>query len=240
MKFLPNTLTLLNLFCGCCALVTSFYGFPVLAAYFTAGCFLFDYADGMTARALRASSPLGKELDSLADVVSFGVVPGVMLFNLLIDSGFGPGNLTDTPRLNAAPIGLPMFVLTLFAALRLARFNIDTRQKNYFIGLSTPACTVLVLGLVLGAHADRFGLGELIAQPFFLYPLVGVLAWLMNCEIPMFGMKIKSFELRNNLMLLGFLALFGALFYVLKEFAFTAIILIYIVLSIILKNKVTQ
>jgi len=244
MKFLPNTLTLLNLFCGCCALVSTFYGFPVVAAWFTAGSFLFDYADGMVARALKISSPLGKELDSLADVVSFGVVPGALLYNMMIYGNYADQDVARTmfyiPQSNEVLMALPVFMLSAFAALRLGRFNIDTRQKTYFIGLSTPACTILVLGLVLGAHADRFGLAEVIGNPYFIYPLVVLLSWLMNAEIPMYGMKIRSFDLKGNFMLVLFVALFALLFYVLKEFAFTAIILIYIISSIISKNNITN
>ncbi len=240
MKFLPNTLTLLNLFCGCCALVSTFYGFPVVAAWFTAGCFLFDYADGMVARALKLSSPLGKELDSLADVVSFGVVPGAMLYNMMIYGKNTGTSMVYLPAMDVILSALPVFMLSAFSALRLGRFNIDTRQKSYFIGLSTPACTILVMGLVLGAHAGRFGMSEVIRSPYFVYPLVVLLSWLMNAEIPMYGMKIRTFDLRGNLMLVFFIALFALLFYVLKEFAFTTIILIYIILSIISKNNITN
>jgi CDP-diacylglycerol---serine O-phosphatidyltransferase len=219
-----------------------FYGFPVVAAWFTAGSFLFDYADGMVARALKLSSPLGKELDSLADVVSFGVVPGAMLYNMMIFGNY-PDQATArtafySPEMNAILHALPVFALSAFAALRLGRFNIDTRQKTYFIGLSTPACTILVLGLVLGTDADRFGLAEMIRSPYFIYPLVGLLSWLMNAEIPMYGMKIRTFDLKGNVLLVTFVALFALLFYALKEFAFTVIILIYIILSIISKNNI--
>jgi CDP-diacylglycerol---serine O-phosphatidyltransferase len=242
MKFLPNILTLFNLFCGCCALVSVFYGLPVVAAWFTAGCFLFDYADGMVARALKVSSPLGKELDSLADMVSFGVVPGAMLYNMMIYGNYADQDAARTmfyiPQSNEVFFALPVFILSAFSALRLGRFNIDTRQKSYFIGLSTPACTIFVLGLVLAAHADRFGLAEAIRSPYFIYPLVVLLSWLMNAEIPMFGMKIRTFDLKGNAMLAIFVAIFALLFYVLKEFAFTFIILIYIILSIISKNKI--
>lgn len=235
MKHLPNALTLANLFCGCCALLYTFYWQPEMAALFTAGSFVCDYLDGMTARALRVSSPLGKELDSLADVVSFGVVPGAMLYRLLsgevsITAAFG-SSFVETAA-------LPAFVLSAFSALRLAKFNLDTRQANYFIGLSTPACTVFVLGLALAAHHDRFGLAEAIENPWFLYGLVGLLSWLLVSEIPMFGMKIKRFDLRSNAFNLMFLAFFAVLIFFLKELALSAIIVCYIVLSLVFKNKI--
>jgi len=235
MKHIPNALTLANLFCGCCALLYTFYWKPEVAALFTAASFFFDYLDGMAARALKVSSPLGKELDSLADVVSFGVVPGAMIYQLLsgepsITAAFG-GSFVEV-------MALPAFVLSAFSGLRLAKFNLDTRQTDYFIGLSTPACTVFVLGLALASHNDRFGLAEVIGNPWFLYSLVGLLSWLLVSEIPMFGMKVKRFDWKSNAFNLFFLGLFAVLVFFLKELAFSAIIVCYIVLSIVLKNKI--
>lgn len=240
MRHLPNLLTLANLFCGCCALLYTLHGDPLTAAWFTLGCFLCDYADGMAARALGVSSPLGKELDSLADVVSFGVVPGAMLYQLLTGGetvatfvgGQGIGH-------SLSWVGLPAFVLSAFSGLRLARFNLDTRQTSYFIGLSTPACTVLVLGLTLAAHHDRFGMAVFIQNTWVLYGLVALLSWLLNAEVPMFGMKIKRFDLRSNVFNLVFLGLFVVLAFLFKELALALIILIYIALSLIFKNRVT-
>lgn len=237
MKHLPNALTLANLFCGCCALIYTFYWQPQVAALFTAASFGFDYLDGMAARALRVSSPLGKELDSLADVVSFGVVPGAMLFRLLsgepsISAAFGQSFVQWS--------AMPAFVLSAFSAFRLGKFNLDTRQAHYFIGLSTPACTVFVLGLTLGAHHDLFGLRDTIENPWFLYSLIVLLSALLVSEIPMFGMKIKRFDLPSNALNLGFLILFGVLVYFLKELALSAIILCYILASILMKNRILE
>lgn len=237
MKHLPNALTLANLFCGCCALLYTFYWQPEMAAMFTAASFVFDYLDGMVARALKVSSPLGKELDSLADVVSFGVVPAAMLYRLLsgdvsISAAFGHSFV----EVNA----LPAFVLAAFSAFRLGKFNLDTRQGNYFLGLSTPACTVFVLGLALAAHHDRFGLKEIIENQWFLYGLVVLLSGLLVSEIPMFGMKIKRFDLKSNLFNLGFLILFAVLILFLKELALSAIIVCYLVLSVIFRSKIVE
>lgn len=237
MRHLPNLLTLANLFCGCCALLYTLHGEPVMAAWFTLGSFIFDYADGMTARALGVSSPLGKELDSLADVVSFGVVPGAMLYQLLVHSALN-GMLGGPAWEVVVPSAFPAFVLSAFSGLRLARFNLDTRQTSYFIGLSTPACTVLVLGLTLAAHHDRFGAAGFIQNTWLLYGLVALLSWLLNAEIPMFGMKVKSLDLRSNGLNLAFAGLFGVLIFFFKELALSCIILIYIALSLIFKNKV--
>lgn len=237
MKHLPNALTLANLFCGCCALLYTLYWQPEIAALFTIGSFIFDYLDGMTARALRVSSPLGKELDSLADIVSFGVVPGAMLYRLLsgeVSIATHSGNsLVDI-------YALPAFALSAFSALRLAKFNLDTRQANYFIGLSTPACTVFVLGLTLTAYHDLFGLKEMIENKWFLYGLTALLSWLLVSELPMFGMKIKRFDLKSNQANLAFLGLFVLLIFLLNELALSAIIVCYIVLSVIFKNKIVS
>ncbi len=235
MKHLPNALTLANLFCGCCALLYTFYWQPEMAALFTAGSFVFDYLDGMVARALHVSSPLGKELDSLADVVSFGVVPGAMLYRLLsgdvsISAAFGPSFVEVW--------ALPAFVLSAFSALRLGKFNLDTRQTNYFIGLSTPASTVFVLGLTLTAHQDLFGLKDIIGNQWFLYGIVAGLSALLISEIPMFGMKIKSFDWKSNVFNLVFLLLFVVLVFFLKALALSAIIVCYIVLSVVFRNRI--
>ncbi|MBK7936153.1 MAG: hypothetical protein IPJ82_03365 [Lewinellaceae bacterium] len=133
---------------------------------------------------------------------------------------------------------LPAFVLTMFAAMRLGKFNIDTRQSRYFIGLSTPACTVFVLGLALSAYHNRFGLGEMIGNQWFIFALIALLSWLMNSEIPMFGMKIKSFDWRSNTFSLVFLAVFVGLVIFLKELAFSAVIVFYVLISIFMKDKV--
>lgn len=250
MKHIPNLLTLSNLFCGCCALMFTLNGEPVMAAWFVLGCFIFDYGDGMTARAMGLTSPLGKQLDSLADVVSFGVVPGAMFYMMmadkvlvgddLLDAVFNP-LLSDRPEYRLSCVilfALPAFILTMFAALRLGKFNIDTRQARYFIGLSTPACTVFVLGLSLAAENDRFGLKTVIENRWLIYSLIALLSWLMNSEIPMFGMKIRSFDLKSNAFTLAFLAVLLAMVFFLKELALSAVIVFYILISIALKNKV--
>ncbi len=237
MRHLPNLLTLTNLFCGCCALLYTLYLDPVTAAWFTLASFICDYADGMAARALGVSSPLGKELDSLADVVSFGVVPGAMLYQLLVS--VTNNSTVEGPVHHVVTAALPAFILAAFSGLRLARFNLDTRQTSYFIGLSTPACTVFVLGLTLTVHNNSLGVAAAFIQnTWLLYGLVALLSWLLNAEIPMFGMKVKHFDLRSNAFNLAFAGLFLLLNFLFGVLAFSLIILIYIALSIIFKNKV--
>lgn len=251
---IPNVFTLANLFCGCCAVVLLLYGQPVAAAWFTLGSFFFDLGDGMMARALNVASPIGRELDSLADVVSFGVVPGAMLYGLLATifcaafPDFFPWAVTAKAaapdmELGLLPVcraALPAFILSLFSAYRLAKFNLDTRQKDYFIGLSTPGCTLFVLGLTLAAHDNQWGVGSLMAgQPWVLYALVVVFSFLLVSEIPMFGLKFRSFRWQENKMPYFFLALSITALLVLRGLGLSLVILFYIGLSLVSKNKIT-
>ncbi len=233
-QHIPNFFTLSNLFCGCCAVVFLLHREPVPAAWLTLGSFLCDYADGMVARALGVSSPMGRELDSLADVVSFGVVPGAMLYQMLYLSQCGAGEAWAicTPA-------LPAFVLTAFSAYRLAKFNLDTRQKHYFVGLSTPGCTLFVLGVNLSVHDNQLGMGDLLlAQPLWLYAIVGVFSYLLVSEIPMYGLKIRSLQWRGNELAFLFIGLSLAALIVLKGLGLSLVILFYIALSVFSKNKI--
>ncbi len=242
-QHIPNFLTLSNLFCGCCAILYIVHGDQITAALFTLGSFVFDYLDGMVARALNVSSPLGKELDSLADVVSFGVVPSVMLYMMLNRAAClgAPARWVPEPPaiLNyVCMAALPAFVLAMFSAMRLAKFNLDTRQGSYFMGLSTPACTVFVLGLALQGPDPRFGLQQSLMNPWFLYGLIALLSWLLVSDIPMFGMKIKRFDWPSNRFNLAFLLLFVVLIFFLQALALSAIIVLYILASILFKKNV--
>lgn len=240
---IPNIITLGNLFCGCCAFVCLLSGRPDLTPWFLFASFVCDYGDGMAARALKVSSPLGKELDSLADVVSFGVVPGGMLYLMLATVLCQPENAaqlaTDGAQgLNFSPVcvaALPAFILSMSAGMRLAKFNLDTRQTTYFIGLTTPACTVFVLGLFLGVQWNIMGLRPFLLNAWLLYGLVPVLSYLMLSEIPMFGMKIKKLDLKSNIFNFVFVALFLLLVVFLKELSLSAAVLLYVVLSLVLK-----
>ncbi len=226
-KHIPNTITLLNLFCGCCALV-SIWGEAFLwgALLVTIGL-IADFLDGTVARLLNVKSELGKQLDSLADMVSFGVVPGAIFFQLL--------NIalpTETAVLNLA--ALPGFVLTAFAALRLGKFNLDTRQTTSFIGLPTPACTFYVVGLMLIAHFDSFGLRQIVTQPLFLYLNIAVLSGLMVLEFPMFSFKFERFTWQGNEIKFIFAAVALASLIFLREAALSVIILLYLLFSIVI------
>jgi CDP-diacylglycerol---serine O-phosphatidyltransferase len=227
---LPNLLTLTNLFCGCCAVLYLFHGHPETAAWFTLSSFICDYFDGMLARALKISSPLGKELDSLADVVSFGVVPGAMLYMLLANG--------DTAQIHCA--ALPAFILSAFSGLRLAKFNLDTRQTTYFMGLTTPACTLFVLGLTLSAGKNLFGIGDFFrSNAWLIYLLIPVLSALLLSEIPMFGLKLKSLDWKSNAPIFAMLTILALSVFFVKILALSITVLCYIAISILFKEKVT-
>ena len=226
-KHIPNAVTCLNLFSGCLALCHIFAGDLVTGAYFVALAALFDFFDGLLARALHVSSPIGKDLDSLADMVSFGVVPGAFLFDLLRQSGA------------SMPAWLPYmgFIVTVFSALRLAKFNNDTRQSDSFIGLPTPACTLVVASLPLILDHDQFALSPFILNPWTLLALTLILSGLLVAELPLFALKFKSLRWQENKVRLIFLLLSVALLVALGAAAVPLIILLYVVLSMLTPAK---
>ena len=222
-KHIPNAVTCLNLFSGCLALCHIFAGDLVTGAYFVALSALFDFFDGLLARALHVSSPIGKDLDSLADVVSFGVVPGAFLFDLLRQSGAGmPGWVPYAG-----------FIVTVFSALRLAKFNNDTRQSDSFIGLPTPACTLVVASLPLILANDHFALSPFILNSWILLGLTLVLSGLLVAELPLFALKFKTLRWQDNKIRLVFLLLSLALLIALGAVAVPLIILLYVLLSVL-------
>jgi CDP-diacylglycerol--serine O-phosphatidyltransferase len=220
---LPNAVTCLNLFAGCLALCNVFAGHLETAAYLVGLAAAFDFADGLLARALHASSPIGKDLDSLADMVSFGVVPGAILYHLLGQSTAG------------MPTWLPYaaFIVTVFSALRLAKFNNDTRQTDSFIGLPTPACTLVVASLPLILAHDTFNLTSAILNPWVLLGLTLLLSGLLVAEIPLFALMFKNLSWSDNSLRFVFLLLAVALLLVLGAAAIPLIVLLYVLLSVV-------
>ncbi len=153
-KHIPNAITCCNLLCGCLAIVQAFEGNLVYAAYLVGMGAIFDFFDGFAARMLKVSSPIGKDLDSLTDMVTFGVVPGVMMYKIAL---FGQQDYVEEASIGlqiqdnfwSQIIPLFCFVLTIFSAIRLAKFNNDTRQTDSFIGVPTPAIAIFICSLVL-------------------------------------------------------------------------------------------
>ena len=240
-KHLPNAVTCLNLLCGCLALKFVFAGELETGAWLVAAAALADFADGLLARALRVSSAIGKDLDSLADMVSFGVVPGAMLFVLLSqclplpyplkgsETELAPFGISEAWRAVVPFIG---FLVTIFSALRLAKFNNDTRQTTSFIGLPTPACTLVVASLPLILSHDRFGLHAVVLNPIVLVGLTALLSSLLVAELPLFALKFKSLRWGDNRRRFSFLLLAAGLLLALQAAAVPLVVLLYVLLSV--------
>ena len=227
---LPNLITCANLLTGCVGIWLAMRGDSVTACYLVGLAAAFDFADGLVARTLKLYSPVGKELDSLADVVSFGVLPAVLMAQLLA----GPPAATGAPWLP-----LLGFLLTAFAALRLAKFNVDTRQTTSFVGLPTPACTLFVAALPLVVTAPDSGFGNAFLAPWLrsgptLLALTALLCWLMVAEIPLFALKFTSLRPEPlNLLRYGFVAATVVLVALLGWAGIPLAILLYIGLSLL-------
>jgi CDP-diacylglycerol--serine O-phosphatidyltransferase len=222
-KHLPNAITLINLLCGCGALVAVFGAQPMAAVWWLTAAAVADFADGAVARALGVHSPLGQQLDSLADMVSFGVVPGAMLYFMLKE---------NLPAGIPAEIALAGFVVSVFSGLRLGKFNLDTRQTENFIGLPTPASTILVTGLWLIYHFDSYGSGHFLGQSWVIISFVAIISALLVSEIPMFSLKIKAGGWQGNQIKYIFVAISILLLFLLHWAALAAIIVIYVLINL--------
>ncbi len=232
-KHLPNAITCLNLLCGCLALTFIFRGELVLGAYLVGAAAVADFFDGLLARALRVSSPIGKDLDSLADMVSFGVVPGAIMFKLF-SQAVAPGPEEADFVLPSLWLLAPClgFIISIFSALRLAKFNNDTRQTTSFIGLPTPACTLVVASLPLILAADRFHIGDFILSPVVLLVLIVVLSGLLVAELPLFALKFKNLRWLGNRRRFIFIGLALILVATLHAAGIPVAVLLYVLLSV--------
>lgn len=191
-KHIPNTITCLNLISGCIATFWAFEGDYQMALLFIIIGAVFDFFDGMTARLLHVSSPIGKELDSLADVITFGFAPSAIIFSYLTElcaaTNFSLFTLDST-------IPYLAFVLAAFSAVRLAKFNLDERQAMGFIGLPTPANALFWGSLIVGSHR---WLESMSWAPWLLLALMLMSCWLLVCDVPMFALKFKHWGWRGN------------------------------------------
>lgn len=222
-RHIPNVLTCLNLFSGCIAGVMAFESRYELALLFIIISAVFDFFDGLAARALGAHSTIGKDLDSLADDVSFGVAPSLIVFSLFKEMPY-PAYMEGM----ATWLPYSAFLISVFSALRLAKFNNDTRQTTSFIGLPVPANALFWASLVAGYHPILTG-GSV--HPLGLLVLVCLFSWLLVSEIPMFSLKFKNLSWKDNKVSFIFL-LFCILFLVtLQVRGFATCIVWYILLS---------
>ncbi|WP_271393230.1 CDP-alcohol phosphatidyltransferase family protein [Aequorivita sinensis] len=244
IKQIPNIITSLNIMCGCVAVLFAVSGDLIIASVFAFLGIFFDFFDGLAARLLKAQSEIGLQLDSLADVITSGVVPGVVMFQLLNLSIFGHmQTLTEIFSLNGWNVSfnnyLPLLglMIVIASAYRLAKFNVDTRQTSGFIGLPTPANTLLILSLPLILEFQFSDLAEtIILNKWFLIGMTLLSCVLLNAEIPLFALKFKTWDFKSNAVRYVFLLLCVVLLVFLKFLAIPFIILIYILLSMFWKS----
>lgn len=228
-KQVPNTITLLNLFCGCIAMVFALNKEFEMAFYFVSLGIFLDFFDGFFARLFQVSSPLGLQLDSLADMVTSGVVPGIVMYQLM-------GSSSGYPKLGwiVEPFPFVGFLITLGSCYRLANFNIDTRQSDSFIGLPTPANALFILSLPLVLrNLDSFFVLELLTNPFVLIGITLLSVYMLNAEIPLFSLKIKQMSMKKNALQIGFLLSSLVLIASFHYAGIPLVIVLYVLLSVI-------
>ena len=232
-KQIPNFLTCMNLFSGCIALVMVFRNHLDYTAYLILIAAFFDLLDGMVARKVGSNSEFGKQIDSLADMVSFGLVPGAVMFKLLQMSALA--ELVPNAMLRTFVQFVP-FIITIFSALRLAKFNLDTRQTSSFIGLPTPANTLLIVSLPLILIQRPGQFDALILNPVFILFISMFLSYMLISEIPLFALKFKSLDLKANIYQYILIALAIVLIAIFSFVAIPMVVILYVLLSIV-KNK---
>lgn len=235
-KHIPNFITLLNLASGLVALVYAFNNNWQMAFFWVCMGIFFDFWDGFFARTLKVSSPIGLQLDSLADMVTSGVVPGMAIFQMLAGIAEMQAELnleSDNFYLGLLPYA--GFIITLGSAYRLAKFNVDTRQTNSFIGLPTPANALFIMSLpVIQAYSDGDGiLFELLSNPYVLVAISFISAFMLNSNIPLFSLKLKYFNWETNKVQFSFLILSILLLFFLNYLAIPLIIILYVLVSLV-------
>ena len=253
-KQIPNLFTLINLFLGCIAIVfalqtesisifvgedlSTHYNIPEklsIASYFIFAAAVVDFLDGFVARLLNATSEMGKQLDSLSDVVSFGVAPSMILYQLLRTSFIKEESGLDTSIVWL----LPAFIVACAGAYRLARFNLDNSQSYGFKGVPIPAAGLLIASFPLILHFGNSPLdvSEWLTNKWVLYVVIVVVSWLMVSTMPLMALKFKDFTIKNNLpkIILVIIALVAAI--LLKWLAVPVVFIAYIILSLLYKQK---
>jgi CDP-diacylglycerol--serine O-phosphatidyltransferase len=226
-KHIPNFITSLNLLSGCFGIGFVFGGNVIMASYLIGIAAIFDLLDGMVARLLNVKSEFGKQLDSLADLISFGLLPGIILYSLLrIAFNDAEGFKVYLPFI--------AFLIPLFSALRLAKFNIDDKQAESFIGLPTPANAIFIASIpLILIQQNETVISNLFGNPGFIIVLILILSFLLVAPIPLFSMKFKDLSWAKNYIRYIFIILSVILFIIFYFQAIPIIILLYILLSII-------
>ena len=229
VKHIPNTITCCNLISGCISILFLCNNHVLWASAMIFVAAVFDFLDGFAARTLNAKSPIGGELDSLSDVVSFGVAPSFIVAWFLSNMGIG----WWIHDVNAFP--MLAFILAAFAAVRLAKFNIDTRQSTSFIGLPVPAVGLFIASLpfMLFNIGNDSALYTCVVNPYFMLAMVAIFSWLMISEVPFFSFKLKNLRFKDNI-LRYFVVIFAIVaVIILNLVALPFVFLFYILLSVI-------
>jgi CDP-diacylglycerol--serine O-phosphatidyltransferase len=247
-RHIPNIVTLLNLFAGCIAVIFAVNGNFIVASIFVFLGIFFDFFDGLLARKLNVQSPLGIQLDSLADLVTSGVVPGLIMFKLISLTIDAPdySEITDSWNSIFHWQGFKMSVLPLIglliplaSAYRLAKFNLDEDQQTYFKGLPVPANTLLILSLPLILEYQNSDImNSIIINKWFLIGVTLLSCYLLNSKIKLFALKFKDWNFKNNAIRYIFLILSVVFLIVLQFAAIPLIIALYIVLSLLTRSKI--
>ncbi len=225
-KHIPNTITCLNLFSGCIACTMAYEGLYKEALIWVIIAAVFDFFDGFSARLLHSYSPIGKELDSLADAISFGMAPGIVVYSFL--NQLHPGYLAYLA-----------FLIPVFSALRLAKFNIDTRQTVSFLGLATPANALFWCSGIYGISAFSFHVSHTVLYGVTV-ALILIFCLLMVSEIPMFSLKFKQYKFKGNERRYILIVATCLLFAFLGLPGISVSILLYILLSVFIKSEEKQ
>jgi len=228
-KHIPNFITSLNLLSGCIAVIVALKYDLYIASFFIVLASIFDFFDGMSARLLKIKSDIGKELDSLADLISFGLAPGLIIFRLISLSG------DSSLMINNFNI-LPFFALIIpvFSALRLAKFNIDENQTKSFIGLPTPANAIFMASLPLIIKFNNSGFfNRMFSNSYFLIVISIVFSFLLTSKIPMFSFKFSNLKWKDNQIRYVFILLSLLIIIVFRYSGIPMVIILYILMSII-------
>ncbi|MBR6847659.1 MAG: CDP-diacylglycerol--serine O-phosphatidyltransferase [Bacteroidales bacterium] len=227
-QYIPNAITCCNLISGCFSILFSFSGMPVMASVMIFAAGLFDFFDGFTARLLNAHSPIGGDLDSLSDVVSFGVAPGFIMYHVMCSGMVEP----IWPLGEISLFACFAFLLPVFSAVRLAKFNVDTRQTTSFIGLPTPPMAIFMASLPLAFWQLEL-LDQPVLNPYLCLGIVILFSVMMVCNLHFFSFKMKSVSWKGNEVRWIFLIIAIVGFAVFRFVALPFILLAYILMSVL-------
>jgi CDP-diacylglycerol---serine O-phosphatidyltransferase len=238
-KNIPNFITCLNVVSGSLAVLFAIKGQLTVAVILIIAAAIFDFFDGMAARWLKAYSPMGKELDSLADMISFGLAPGALMMVMMEYALFGLNvraeSFASLSMWELSCISASLLI-PVFSALRLAKFNIDTRQTESFIGLPTPANALLIAALALITEHGKYDvLDAFILQPVVLLLITIAMSLLLVSELPMFSLKLKNLSWKDNKVRFTFLAISVALILAFNIYGIAAAIISFILISVFIR-----